>query len=86
MGVEMMIRAMIDAPASLMPSLRHRLARVLARASARAWRQAKQWAATGRRPVATEDPMWEFHAEAGAPEGALYVNGELVGHVAVTRL
>jgi hypothetical protein len=29
----------------------------------------------------------EFHAEAGAPEGALYVNGELVGFVAgVNRL
>jgi hypothetical protein len=29
----------------------------------------------------------EFHGEAGAPEGALYVNGHLVGHVlGVTRL
>jgi hypothetical protein len=29
----------------------------------------------------------EFHAEAGAPEGALYVNGELVGFVpGVSRL
>jgi hypothetical protein len=29
----------------------------------------------------------EFHAEAGAPEGALYVNGQLVGQLAgVTRL
>ena len=24
-------------------------------------------------------PVLEFHAEAGAPEGALYVNGRLVG-------
>lgn len=24
-------------------------------------------------------PVLEFHAEAGAPEGALYLNGELVG-------
>lgn len=23
----------------------------------------------------------EYHADAGAPEGALYVNGQLVGHV-----
>ena len=31
--------------------------------------------------------LLEFHAEAGAPEGALYVNGLLVGHVTgVTRL
>ncbi len=29
----------------------------------------------------------EFHAEAGAPEGALYVNGQLVGHLTgITRL
>ena len=25
------------------------------------------------------DPLLEFHAEAGAPEGALYVDGRLVG-------
>jgi hypothetical protein len=32
-------------------------------------------------------PMVEFHAEAGAPEGALYVNGRLVGYIeGVTRL
>jgi hypothetical protein len=37
-------------------------------------------------PVAS-DPRLEFHAEAGAPEGALYVDGELVGRVAgVLRL
>lgn len=27
----------------------------------------------------------EFHAEAGAPEGALYVNGQLVGHLPGVR-
>ena len=33
------------------------------------------------------EPMLEFHGEAGAPEGALYVNGQLVGHLlGVTRL
>ena len=32
-------------------------------------------------------PVLEFHAEAGAPEGALYVDGQLVGIVAgVNRL
>lgn len=32
-------------------------------------------------------PSVEFHAEAGAPEGALYVDGELVGRLpGVTRL
>lgn len=35
-----------------------------------------------RRPQALE-----FYAEAGAPEGALYLDGELVGHLpGVTRL
>jgi hypothetical protein len=39
-----------------------------------------------RRPTTTE-PVLEFHAEAGAPEGALYVDGQLVGHVlGVNRL
>ena len=38
------------------------------------------------RPAASE-PQLEYHADAGAPEGALYVNGQLVGHVlGVTRL
>jgi hypothetical protein len=42
-------------------------------------------AAEPRRPVPLRS--LEFHAEAGAPEGALYVNGELVGFVAgVNRL
>ena len=32
-------------------------------------------------------PMLEYHADAGAPEGALYVDGQLVGHLAgVSRL
>ena len=36
---------------------------------------------------ATTERVLEFHADAGAPEGALYVNGQLVGHVlGVTRL
>ena len=34
-----------------------------------------------------EDPVLEFHGDAAAPEGALYVNGQLVGHVlGVSRL
>ena len=33
------------------------------------------------------EPVLEFYAEAGAPEGALYVDGRLVGHLAgVQRL
>jgi len=38
------------------------------------------------RPAAPE-PVLEFHAEGGAPEGALYVNGQLLGHLkGVARL
>ena len=37
--------------------------------------------------VAGAEPVLEFYAEAGAPEGALYVDGRLVGHlVGVQRL
>ena len=36
---------------------------------------------------AQRQPVLEFYAEAGAPEGALYVDGRLVGHIAgVSRL
>lgn len=31
------------------------------------------------RPTPTRPPVLEFYAEAGAPEGALYLDGELVG-------
>ncbi len=42
--------------------------------------------ALAQAPAATERVL-EYHGEAGAPEGALYVNGQLVGHVlGVTRL
>lgn len=38
-------------------------------------------------PQPPKERVLEFHADAGAPEGALYVNGQLVGHVlGVTRL
>ena len=32
------------------------------------------------------DATVEFHAEAGAPEGALFIDGELVGFIDVKRL
>ena len=36
---------------------------------------------------AMSDPLFEFHAEAGAPEGALYVDGRFVGWLpGVSRL
>ena len=40
---------------------------------------AERVAPAPRTPVL--DAVVEFHADAGAPEGALYINGELVGHV-----
>jgi hypothetical protein len=50
-----------------------------------------QWLARAAQRLAGRDrlvrePVLEFYAEAGAPEGALYVDGELVGHLDVTRL
>jgi hypothetical protein len=42
---------------------------------------------TRRRHEPAGEPVLEFYAEAGAPEGALYLNGELVGHLpGITRL
>ncbi len=39
------------------------------------------------RPAPAESAFFEFHAEAGAPEGALYVDGVRVGSIpGVTRL
>ncbi len=38
-------------------------------------------------PRPDDAPRLEYHAEAGAPEGALFVDGRLVGHLeGVTRL
>jgi hypothetical protein len=49
---------------------------------------AQQLAAAERKEVApSRVPVLEFYAEAGAAEGALYVDGRLVGHLTgVTRL
>ena len=47
---------------------------------------ARRLALTLRQPTEAE-PVLEFYAEAGAPEGALYVDGRLVGHLpGVNRL
>lgn len=43
--------------------------------------------AAARRPALARPPVLEFYAEAGAPEGALYVDGEWVGRLpGVNRL
>jgi len=60
----------------------HRAGRQLSRA-------ARQLALPLRRHAEAVAPGWpqvEFHAEAGAPEGALFVDGEYVGQIGVGRL
>ena len=69
--------------------LRHWLAQALRSASAMLARHAREVArplhARQRRPF-TEDAVIEFYAEAGAPEGALYVDGRYLGRLEVDRL
>ena len=66
------------------------VAHLLRSASAALARQARDVArplhARQRRLRSQHDACVEFHAEAGAPEGALYVDGELVGYIDVRRL
>lgn len=77
------------APAPL-PRSRRWLARLLRRSGAHLRRVAARLTrpATAARPAVPQTlPRLEYHAEAGAPEGALYVDGQYVGHIAgVTRL
>lgn len=69
------------------PSLPRRLAAAALRAASRGLaRLARQLRGAAQRGPAGA-PVLEFYAEAGAPEGALYVDGQLVGHLpGVTRL
>jgi hypothetical protein len=64
------------------------LAHLLRAASSALARQARDVARPlhARRRRSQHDVSVEFHAEAGAPEGALYVDGELVGYIDVRRL
>ena len=67
-------RRVRDLAAALLRMASHALGALAARL---AWAEAR----------ATAEPVLEFHADAGAPEGALYVDGQLVGHVlGVSRL
>lgn len=70
------------------PALSRGTAAMLHAASRALHRLATQLAAApAHGPVATAPVMLEFHAEAGAPEGALYVDGQLVARlVGVNRL
>jgi hypothetical protein len=69
-------------------SVRHLLAAFLRVASRSLTRLARSLSATERSHKHTPAlQVFEFYAEAGAPEGALYVDGQLVGYLpGVTRL
>lgn len=63
------------------------VAALLASASAMLSRLAADLAGAPLAAPRPSDPQLEFHAEAGAPEGALYVDGRLVGWLpGVSRL
>ena len=66
--------------------LRRSLAIVLHAAGRVLQRLAERLAsAPARSHAQVQTPLLEFHAQAGAPEGALYVDGVLVGHLAGVR-
>lgn len=74
------------APGSL-PSLPRSIAAALLRSASRALGRLARRLATSRHARPRGEPVYEFYAEAGAPEGAVYVDGRLLGHVpGVTRL
>jgi hypothetical protein len=78
----------IDAPPrhALDQGLRDVAAAMLRALGALLDRAAHRLAAERRAEAQWAHPLVEFHAEAGAPEGALYVNGRLVGRIeGVTR-
>ncbi len=67
---------------------RRLVAHLLRAASAALARQARDVARPlhARQRRSQHDVSVEFHADAGAPEGALFVDGELVGYIDVRRL
>ena len=68
------------------PAARRLAASILRGASAALARWSRRLAQPAAR-VAHPLPLLEFYAEAGAPEGALYLDGQLVGWVSgVKRL
>jgi hypothetical protein len=67
--------------------LRLLTASILRRASRILSRTARRVGSSSARRHLQRPPELEFYAEAGAPEGALFVNGEFVGTLpGVTRL
>jgi len=72
----------------LSDTLRRLVAHLLRSASTALARQARDVARPlhARHRRSQHDVSIEFHADAGAPEGALYVDGEFVGYIDVGRL
>lgn len=58
--------------------LRRLAARGLRRTGASLARLARQWSLRSEE-ASQQQPVFEFYAEAGAPEGALFVDGQRVG-------
>lgn len=61
--------------------VRHAVAFVLRAAGAALDRLAERVAMPAAASAAAADPAFEFYAQAGAPEGALYVDGQFVGWI-----
>ena len=62
-------------------------AALLRQASRLLARLARKLAVAQAAPQSQAEPRFEFYAEAGAPEGALYLDGELIGYLpGITRL
>jgi hypothetical protein len=67
-------------------SLRAAVAQALRATAAHLLAWASRWQ-PAQEQISGATPCLEFHAEAGAPEGALYLNGERIGVLpGVTRL
>jgi hypothetical protein len=63
------------------PPWRRGAARVLRLAAVALGHVARRIARHERQAAGAAWPLIEYHAEAGAPEGALYIDGRLVGHL-----
>lgn len=82
-----MMTMMIGYPSPAQPRLAPLAARALESASHLLGRLAARLGTAAAPPGPMLPPVLEFYADSGAPEGALYLNGELVGTLpGVTRL
>lgn len=85
-SVKYLRAAAVEAQRPFVETARRALAVMLRDASVWLARAARRLAQPSAR-IARAVPQLEFHAEAGAPEGALYLEGRLVGWISgVNRL